>query len=181
MKKYLEEYAMVAEIISALAVVASLIFVGLEIRQSANETALNTAAIEVAAFYDLTDSISSNTLSRLQIPGFEELWRRALRGDPTLDEIEVFKYRAYLQIILRQSETAHMQFERGIIDEATLHSLLNPFRGNFGVSPIATSVWSDTKGNRRTEFEEYIEAYMKGRYTECDASLKMICDYWQSI
>ena len=45
MKEKLQEYALLAEIFSAIAVVLSLIFVGLQIRQGAEETAANTAAI----------------------------------------------------------------------------------------------------------------------------------------
>lgn len=44
MKEKLQEYALVAEIISALAVVAGLVFVGLEINQSTEQNALNTRA-----------------------------------------------------------------------------------------------------------------------------------------
>jgi hypothetical protein len=46
----LEKWALVAEIVSAIAIVLSLIFVGLQVRQGASATALNTRAIEVAAY-----------------------------------------------------------------------------------------------------------------------------------
>ena len=63
MKRSLQEYALFAEILSAVAVVASLVFVGLQIRQESNETALNTRAIEAAAYQDLISQIGEiNTL-----------------------------------------------------------------------------------------------------------------------
>ena len=46
----LKDYAFVAEILSAVAVVASLIFVGFQVQQQAEETALNTRAIQVGAY-----------------------------------------------------------------------------------------------------------------------------------
>jgi hypothetical protein len=57
MKEKLQEYALIAEIISALAVVAGLIFVGLEINQSTEQSALNTRALETAAYQDLIAQI----------------------------------------------------------------------------------------------------------------------------
>ncbi|NNC50519.1 MAG: hypothetical protein HKN51_05385, partial [Saprospiraceae bacterium] len=46
MKEILEEYALIAEIISALAVVTSLIFVGLQIRS-------NTKATQASTFHEI--------------------------------------------------------------------------------------------------------------------------------
>ena len=45
MKEKLQEYALIAEIISALAIVVSLIFVGLQVRQGSETTVANTEAI----------------------------------------------------------------------------------------------------------------------------------------
>jgi hypothetical protein len=49
LKGKLQEYALVAKIISAIAVVEGLIFVGFQIRQSTEEVSLSTYAIEVSA------------------------------------------------------------------------------------------------------------------------------------
>ena len=46
MKEKLQEYALLAEVISAIAIVISLIFVGFQINQGNLETALNTKAIQ---------------------------------------------------------------------------------------------------------------------------------------
>jgi hypothetical protein len=61
MKEKLQEYALIAEIISALAVVAGLVFVGLEIRQSTAQAEMNTRAIETAAYQDLIVRSSIST------------------------------------------------------------------------------------------------------------------------
>ena len=45
MKEKLQQYALVAEIVSALAIVLSLIFVGLQVKQGSEQTAANTEAI----------------------------------------------------------------------------------------------------------------------------------------
>ena len=43
MKEKLQEYALIAEIISAICIVLSLIFVGLEIEQSTKQSRINAA------------------------------------------------------------------------------------------------------------------------------------------
>jgi hypothetical protein len=53
----LEKWALIAEIVSAFAIVLSLIFVGIQISQSSDETALNTSAIQVGAYQELVGQI----------------------------------------------------------------------------------------------------------------------------
>jgi hypothetical protein len=54
MKEILEEYALIAEIISAIAVIISLIFVGLQIRS-------NTKATQASTFHKI-DALDINIL-----------------------------------------------------------------------------------------------------------------------
>jgi len=50
MKEKLQEYALVAEIIGGVAIVISLVFVGVQVSQTAEETATNTTAIRASAY-----------------------------------------------------------------------------------------------------------------------------------
>ena len=54
----LQRWALVAEIVAGVAVVASLIAVAYELRQSTDQSALNTSALEIATYQDLTKNIS---------------------------------------------------------------------------------------------------------------------------
>jgi hypothetical protein len=54
MREKLQEYALIAEIIGGIAIVASLIFVGFQVQQTADETALNTRQMQAMAFQDLS-------------------------------------------------------------------------------------------------------------------------------
>ena len=66
----LERWALIAEIVGGVAIVLSLIFVGLQVRQSAEQTALNTDAIRADAIQSLVGQISLQRKRRL-IPPLE--------------------------------------------------------------------------------------------------------------
>ena len=66
----LEKWALIAEIIGAVAIVVSLIFVGLEIRNGADQTRLNTQALQMSAYQELIGEV--NTLSRFYIQNLDD-------------------------------------------------------------------------------------------------------------
>ena len=76
-----------AEIVSAIAVVAGLLFVGLQIRQSTEQAALNTRALEVSAYQDLIGQLIDINLATMTDPELTDITLRA-RAGPLTDEIE---------------------------------------------------------------------------------------------
>ncbi len=125
----LEKWALIAEILSAVAVVASLVFVGLQVRQGAEETALNTRAIQTSAYQDLIGQISVlNTLS-IENPEFAELRARVIvEGEAPKTVQEVEQMRAFFVLAFRHGDSAFRQYENGLIDEPSLLSVLGPIR-----------------------------------------------------
>lgn len=51
-------YRVFAEVASAAAVALTLVFVGLQLRETSRQTALNTASLQVSAYQDLNAQIS---------------------------------------------------------------------------------------------------------------------------
>ena len=176
----LQKWALVAEIIGGIAIVLSLIFVGFEIRQSSDETALNTIAIKTNAFYVLSNSISNLNQFRVDNPEFEQIRMKALANDPSLTELEKSRYRGYIQMVFRLSELAHLQYENGIIDEASLRSIVAPMRFHFRQSDEAVAAWQGARVTRRPTFVQYFEDFMKSVVGNCEETIETICEYWQS-
>lgn len=69
MKEKLQEYVLIAEIIGGMAIVGSKIFVGLQVRQTAHETALNTRQMQPAVFQDLQNKIIELNILDATDPG----------------------------------------------------------------------------------------------------------------
>ena len=129
MKEKLQEYALIAEIISALAVVAGLIFVGLEIRQGNEQSALNTRALEVASYQNLIEQILE--INNLVIPD-SQLMDLVIRGGAgeLKSENEEGRYRRYILNIMRHADMACFQYQQGIISEERMIAVMGIYAGN---------------------------------------------------
>ncbi len=169
MKVELKTYALVAEIASAIAVVASLVFVGFEVRQSAEETSLNTNAIQVSAYQDLIAGILN--INEL-IATDEELAEIDLKADTdfeSLSPIEERRYRAFWRLAIRLGDLAYYQYETGLLDEERLYSALGPVRGELRTE-FGAALWSGGVANGNYTYSEayirYVENMMYERQPE---------------
>jgi hypothetical protein len=115
---------LVAEILSAIAVVCSLVFVGLQVRQGAEETAFNTRAIQAHAYQELTSDISTLNQVVIDNPEFALTWQRLLRGEPPQTETENAQATAYLFMVYRHGELAFIQYKNGLLEESGLRGVL---------------------------------------------------------
>jgi hypothetical protein len=106
----LQEYALIAEVVSALAIVLSLIFVGLQVRQGAKETRENSVALR------------SQVQQAMMEADKDLLLFRAENGN--LDERGNFYYFA---AIFRGRQLYWTQRNVGLLDDATYLSYMSPF------------------------------------------------------
>ena len=141
MKKTLTDWANVAEIIGAFAIVLSLIFVGVQISQNAEETALNTRQIQAAAFSDLTNSLNLINHILIENPETRDVYIKVKNGQElTPNEEELFQ--AFVRNFGQLSELAWQQYESGIISETNL---------KLAIVPLVANIWL---------FEHFRETYI---------------------
>ena len=116
----------VLESVGLFAVIASLIFVGIETRNGAIQAELNTEALEMAAYQQLIDSINEQNALAIENPQLRNAISKVQEGqfDLTEEERSVFSYWLWMRI--RHGDMAFFQFERGAIDESRLRSVLPP-------------------------------------------------------
>ena len=128
MKEKLQEYALVAEIVSALAIVLSLIFVGLQVRQGAEETAANSEAIR----RQVRQAMLETVLGLLNSVKDEPEIITSMQNIP-----EKLQGRAFLffTALIRTRENYWLQHKKGLIDDDTYRSYLSVFINNLKVSP----------------------------------------------
>ena len=139
MKEKLQQYALLAEIISAAAIVISLIFVGFQINQGTEETRLNTKAIQAT----VRQSIMHEDIAGLYL----------YMNHPYLDKRtnilaeERVPITAQIIAFIRMRESLWLQLQDGLIDEATWLSYREPlinvvFQAQFGRDVWAGSHWA---------------------------------------
>jgi hypothetical protein len=106
------------------AIIASLVFVGLETRNSTKQAALSARAMEISAYQELTDNIADLNMLAVQDAEVATFLQKALETSEELSDVE--QYRLYRNFFsrFRHGDMAYFQFERGAINEAQLRSVL---------------------------------------------------------
>ena len=119
MKEKLQEYALIAKIFGGIGIIASLIFVGLEIND-------NSKIAEINAFQDLVTEMM--VLNRMQIenPNLRAVEVKVFRGDEILSDEEKSLLNPYLRASVRIGQLAFIQYQNKVIDEEKLQSALAP-------------------------------------------------------
>jgi hypothetical protein len=135
MKERLQEYALIAEIVSAVAIVLSLIFVGLQVRQSSEQTAANSRALEAT----VRESMLNADLSILQA-ALPYVDMQSISG-PTTEE-EVSRQRNYNSMMGRTRENYWKQHQNGMLDEETYLSYRETFLRLLSNSDFALDIWN---------------------------------------
>lgn len=119
MKKSTSE---IIEIVSAIAVVVSLVFVGVEIKNSSKQTEQNTQALQIAAYQDLIGRIVE--INSIGIEASATIESLASSNSRTSQEDE--KLNAFLWMIFRHGDMAFFQFESNAISEERMRSAMAP-------------------------------------------------------
>jgi hypothetical protein len=162
-KKKLREWAMLAEIVGGTAVIFSLIFVGLQIRQSSIESSLNTRAIEVSAYQGLSAQINTIAFEGMIEPEISQMvidvYQNKIPATFPIDGQINF----YLAYTTRHSDMVHNQFKNELITDVQLYSMFNPLRRNLS-SDIGKLYWDTTVRVNTAytdEFVSFVEEHMR--------------------
>jgi hypothetical protein len=138
--------------VGLVAIVASLVFVGIETRNSTKQSELNTQALEIGAYQALMTNIDDINKLSLESPlaasVLMELW------DDESEDVQEFQKNRALYLLFRHGDLAFFMYERGAIDESRLLSALAPM-------PINTQngrvFWEARKGNFTKNYRDYID------------------------
>jgi hypothetical protein len=140
MKERLQEYALIAEIVGGIAIVASLLFVGLQISQ-------NNKLIEASAM-NASNERTDNT-SRMGIEyGVSEILLK-IRNDEALSLSERARLAVFVETLLRHFETTYFQYSLGLINEEIWQSESRGL-GSLVNGLAFQTVFPDWKNNDRT-------------------------------
>lgn len=133
----LKEIALIAEILTAIAVVISLIFVGIQVKHSAEETARNTRVVETNAYQNLVEQYNTITLASATNPQLAEL---LARGEPDSPQ-ERRQLDSLFLSYFRHGELAFLQFENGLIEEESAVIMTRPVRSLIANNEVANGLW----------------------------------------
>ena len=148
-----EKWKDLFESVGIVAIVASLVFVGIETRNSTRQAVLNTQALEIAAYQDLMDNIAEMNAIIVQDPGLAALMYKATRTTEALTDLEQYRYTRSLFMRFRHGDMAYFQYERGAIDEVRLRSALQILNLD---NPNVRDFWELRQQNFVESYRNYI-------------------------
>ena len=118
MKRNLQEYALIAEIISAICIVLSLIFVGVQIQQGAEETAANSEALRSTVRQSMMAADLALLLHGSENPDVFQGTQLTQDNSARL---------AFFLAMIRTRHNYWLEYQSGLLDEATYYSYLDAF------------------------------------------------------
>lgn len=120
----LQKWSAFAEIISSVAVLATLVFLVFELRQ-------NTDAIRASTYQEMNGVISNINGVFLANPEISEFIARTASGEDDLDRHDAIRLRAFISMQYRHADNIYFQYQIGTISRRQMESLLYPLVLNF--------------------------------------------------
>lgn len=152
----LVNWAAIAEIVSAVAVVATLIYLAIQIKHSRESLDANTKAIRGQAISDITRNVHDQM--HMYIQG-HDVAATILRfaSDNSLEPKDAILVDSVLSAVFVARQNEFFQWKQGLIDEEVFRSLHHVFLTFLG-SPNGQHWWQN-EGRRilTTEFIDYVD------------------------
>jgi len=140
-----------------IAVLASLIFVGYQIRQ-------NTRALKATSHHAVTDSFNAINTLLVSDPKVARRWRLGLAGSDALDEDErdcvSFMMLGYMRIF----ETLHYQFSTGALEPKLFEAELNTLKWAV-TNPGIVTWWSTNPISLSAEYRAFIDGLIRDAHS----------------
>lgn len=141
----------IGEAVALLGVIASLVFVGLELRE-------NRIASRAAAYQELGIAVAGDWMARAENRELNDLVLIAANGDSAswagLSESDVYLLRSYTLSSIRLFETAHLQIEQRLLGQDAMERL--GWR-NFLESTFLGRMWPHVRPMVSPAFRSYLE------------------------
>lgn len=145
----------VLEFSGIIAVVTSLIFVALELRES-------RLASRAASYQEVGIAVADTWYMLASDRELSEIITRAASDDlnvfESLSDEELDRARRYIIGTLRIYEVLYLQVQEGLLDEDSLRYL--GFGETMLNTPIVRNLWPGIRGNITPEFREYLANYL---------------------
>ena len=146
--------------LSAAAVVISLVFVGLEVRESARQTALNTQSLQAGAYQDLLGQIMTLNMLSMERPGLNTPSSESSLADLSPSEYEREVNRIYLCSGMEIWPTISTKL--GMLPEERLESALGMPNDSI-CSPLLHESWAMFKDNFVSSYRNFVDAKIASR------------------
>ncbi len=148
----LEEIGILSNIAAALAVMASLIFVGLQVRQA-------NRMMKDAAVRHHAEQVQSISKVVFEVPGLSDLWFRGSAGIANLTPEERIRFVNFCTYTLRIWEQLYVQREQGLMDPEMWDANILILRDIHALPGVA-SAWEIRRHHFSPRFRKFYEGFV---------------------
>lgn len=148
----LSEAASWAEIVSAVGLVISLVYVGIQVTDNTSAMRSETASNASTEFIDWYTHLSGD-------PELMEVWLRGVTSPETLDEKQSLRFVFLVHIIMLQFQNNYYLVEEGTLDKKMLSAINNTLATIRG-TPGFEMYWSLRRDLLYPEFHVFVEQLM---------------------
>ena len=146
----LAEIAQIAEVIAAVAVVVSLIYVGTEVQS-------NTSAVRGAAMQAIATTDANALMTIAADAELSEIIRVGQQDPSQLNPADAFRYRLYMRQFWLSFQNIYQQSELGLIDSSVWQSYVSVICGMWS-QPGTRETWSNHVNVLEPSFVAVVEA-----------------------
>jgi len=151
----IQDWAAIGEMVGAIAVVVSLIYVGVQLRQNT----LATRVITSQAFVQIHHAAITPIV---QEPAFRDIYWRGLAGVSNLHGSELAAFGAFTGDLIRAWESFYFQWKAGAFEEQIWSGWLRQYRDLFAYLGIQEE-WKIRRDYFSDEFREFVERDLVGK------------------
>ena len=146
-----EAIGAVAELLGAIGVIASLIYLATQIRHSRDQMQENTRAARSTAYQQLEHSVSERAMSQVTVPGLNRIVHLGMTDSEQLNEEESRQFHVWMHSIWRGYDNAYYQFKLGMFDEDRWQMSVRELKYTFQ-QPGVAAVWNTIGPTLSREF-----------------------------
>lgn len=145
----LEQLSFLAQILSAITVIASLIFVGIQLKQATAAIRASSSQAHSGLYTDLVRSIIDNA-------DFARTWSIGLSDPGALSDAEWVRFVAYASALFRLYESSRVQWLNGRLDDEHWHTIERQ-AADFGHLPGLERAWALRRHWYSPEFRAWFD------------------------
>lgn len=154
----LEQWSFAAQIISAIAVIASLIFVGLQLQHAASAIRLSSSQAHSALYIELVRSVVENA-------EFSQIWTAALTDPAGVKDEEWARFVSFTGAFFRLYEASRVQWKNRQLDEEHWRTIERQ-AADFRQYPGVQKAWNLRSHWYSAEFRNWFEELTAERVHE---------------
>jgi hypothetical protein len=145
----LSDLAAIGSFVSGVAVLISLIYLALQIRQA--------AANQRGTMHQMRAALSTDVMLRIAEPELLPAFRAGLTGSPDISEAQFWQYYYAASAILRATENAFAQYRDGLVSETHFASAKASAR-SFLSYPGYRALWQASRLGREAGFRDFMDS-----------------------